>query len=121
MLPKRGRIFRNGSGDKTPRLVYARAIRDALRGELGSTHQANKFIRQWTGAGERTVKNWLDGTCGPRGEHLLLLAYYSDGVFEAMLLLTERDQAIAGAKLRRICDEMAKTLRSFKDLMEDEA
>lgn len=119
MLPKRGRIFRNGSGENTPRLVYARAIRAALRSELGPTHQANKRIRQWTGAGERTIKNWLNGSSGPRGEHLLLLACHSENVFEAILTLTERDHAISGMKLRKICDEMTRSLRNFKDLMED--
>lgn len=55
---------------------------------------------------------------GPRGEHLLLLAYYSDDVFEAILALTERDRNIAKPKLRTICDEMTKSLRIFRDLME---
>ena len=119
MLPKKGRIFRNGSGDKTPRLVYARAIRQALRSELGPTHQANKTIRLWTGAGERTIKNWLNGSSGPRGEHLLLLACHSDDIFEAILALTERDRAISGVKLRKICDEKTKSLHSFKNLMDD--
>lgn len=120
MLQKRGRIFRNGSGDNAPRLVYARAVREALKRESRSTPHLIKKIRQWTGAGERTIKNWLDGTCGPRGEHLLLLAYYSDGVFEAILALTERDRNIAKPKLQTICDEMARSLRILRDLMEDE-
>ena len=117
MLPKKGRIFRNGSGDGTPRVVYALAMRDALRSELGSTHRANKIIRQWTGAGERTIKNWLDGKCGPRGEYLLLLACHSDSVFEAVLMLAERDHAIAAIKLRKACGEMARALRSFNGLL----
>jgi hypothetical protein len=118
MLPKKGRIFRNGSGDNAPRLVYARAVRDALKKEARSRPHMMKKIRQWTGAGERTIKNWLEGTCGPRGEHLLLLAYYSDDVFEAILALTERDRNIAKPRLRTICDEMTKSLRVFRDLME---
>ncbi|WP_371420450.1 hypothetical protein [Tardiphaga sp.] len=119
MLPKRGRIFRNGSGENTPRLVYARAIRQALRSELGPTHQANKRVRQWTGASERTIKNWLNGSSGPRGEHLLLLACHSENVFDVILTLTERDNAVSGVKLHKICDEMSRSLRKFKELMED--
>lgn len=111
-------MFRNGGGDNTPRLVYARAIRDALRSELGPDRQVNKTVQRWTGAGERTVKNWLNGKCGPRGEHLLLLAYYSDSVFDAILMLTERDRAISGTKLRKVCDELARTLSNFQDLMQ---
>lgn len=119
MFPKRGRIFLNGSGQNTPRLVYARTIAAALRKELGNSHQANKRIQQWTGARERTIKNWLNGASGPRGEHLLMLAYHSDSVFEAVLALSEREQAISGAKLRRICDEMAASLQSVRTLMRD--
>jgi hypothetical protein len=120
MLPKTGRIFRNGSGDNAPRLVYARAVSEALKKGSRSTPHMTKKIRQWTGAGERTIKNWLEGSCGPRGEHLLLLAYYSDEVFEAILTLTERDRNIARPKLRIICDEMTKSLRVFRNLMDQE-
>lgn len=120
MLPKKGRIFRNGSGDNTPRIVYARAIRDALRSELGPIHHANKTIRQWTGARERTIKNWLDGTCGPRGEHLLLLACHSDSVFEAILMLAEREHVVPDTKIRRICDEMTKTVGALKGILDTE-
>jgi hypothetical protein len=112
MLPKKGRIFRNGSGENAPRVVYTRAIRDALRSELGPHPSANKTVRQWTGAGERTIKNWFDGTCGPRGEHLLLLACHSDSVFESILTLTEREHGVLGARLRRHCEAMIKILRS---------
>jgi hypothetical protein len=118
MLPKTGRIFRNGTGERAPRLVYAKAIGTALRHELGSTRFANKRVRQWTGAGERTIKNWLSGTQGPRGEYLLLLAFYSDEVFEMVLSLTARDHAIAPIKLRKIRDEMARSLRNFEELMD---
>ena len=79
-----------------------------------------KKVRQWTGAGERTIKNWLEGTCGPRGEHLLLLAYHSDDIFEAILSLTERDRNIAKLKLQLICDEMTRSLRAFRGLMDEE-
>lgn len=118
MFPKKGRIFRNGSGENTPRIVYARAIRDALRGELGPTSHANKTIRQWTGARERTIKNWLDGTCGPRGEHLLLLACHSESVFEAILLLAERDRVVADTKIRKLCDEMTRTVGTLKGILD---
>lgn len=120
MLQKKGRIFRNGSGESAPRTVYAKTIAAALRAEPALQNQTIKKVQRWTGAGERTVKNWLDGISGPRGEHLLQLAYYSDSVFESILMLAERDSAVAGTKLRRICDEMAKTLGTFKGFIEDE-
>jgi hypothetical protein len=118
MLLKTGRIFRNGTGERAARLVYARAIGTALRNELGSRASAYEKIHQWTGVGERTIRNWLKGTRGPRGEHLLLLALYSDEVFGAVLSLTARDRAVAPTQLRKICDEMARSLRNFEELME---
>jgi hypothetical protein len=120
MLPKRGRIFRNGSGENAPRLVYAKTIAAALRADPLLQNQAAKKVQRWTGAGERTVKNWFDGVSGPRGEHLLQLAYYSDSVFESVLMLAERDNAIAGTKLRRVFEEMAKTLGTMKGIVDDD-
>ena len=116
MLPKRGRIFRNGSGDKTPRVVYARAIRDALRGELGSTHRANKIIRQWTGAGERTVKNWFSGQYGPSGEHLLVLARHSHEVLHTMLVLMERQDLLVGQEIIDIEGRIARLVMLVEEI-----
>jgi hypothetical protein len=45
---------------------------------------------RWTGAGERTVKTWLGGISGPRGEHLIRLMCHSDAVFTLVLRLSER-------------------------------
>lgn len=48
------------------------------------------------------------------------LAYYSDSVFESVLMLAERERAIAGTKLRKFCDEMARTLGIMKGIIEDD-
>jgi hypothetical protein len=69
---------------------YRRAIADALRRELGPTHQAIKTAMRWTGASERTAKYWLSGERGPRGEHLILLAQHSDAVLMTILTMAER-------------------------------
>ena len=63
MLPKKGIIIPNAE-DLGP---YSRAIAYALKCELGTTHQAAKTLMEWTGAGERTVKNWLAGIAGHEG------------------------------------------------------
>jgi hypothetical protein len=47
---------------------------------------------RWTGANERTAKNWLSGVNGPSGEHLLRLIENSDRVFECVLRLSGRQQ-----------------------------
>ena len=90
LLPKKGnvlhRVGREGGSD----LGYAGAIADALRHDLGTTHQAVKSVMRWTGASERTVKYWFAGTGGPSGEHLIALARHSDAVLAVILQLAGR-------------------------------
>src|SRR5208282_5820902 len=91
ILPKKGNFFPNGS--------YAVEISLALRQNLGDTHRAVKTLMRWTGASERTVKNWLSGSSGPRGEHLIALVHRSDEVLEAVLRLAGRGQVLLAMKV----------------------
>ena len=70
--------------------AYRTGIADALRRELGPTHQAIKTVMRWTGASERTAKYWLSGERGPSGEHLIRLAQHSDAVLITILAMAER-------------------------------
>jgi len=65
---------------------------------------------RWTGANERTVKNWLAGTYGPNGEHLIDLLRNSDEVLDAFLSLAGREQVIAAMKLVAARDAFAAAL-----------
>lgn len=87
MFPKKGNTFPN-------RQQYASGLAVALRDELGSTHQAVKTLMKWTNANERTVKNWLKGTCGPSGEHLARLIQHSDAVLAGFLEMAERNSVV---------------------------
>jgi hypothetical protein len=78
------------------------SIADALRTELGQSHRATKTLMRWTGASDRTAKNWLSGCCGPRGDHLIQLARESDTVLAALLGLAGRNQHMVGADLLSI-------------------
>ncbi|MDE3739384.1 hypothetical protein PSH28_22500 [Pseudomonas resinovorans] len=78
---------------------YADQIAKALRAELGTTHQATKTLMRWTNAKERTVKNWLAGTSGPRGEHLVALVKHSDLALSAFLCMADRPHAAAASEL----------------------
>src|SRR5271170_7289190 len=95
MLPKKGIVFPNGENLGS----YPQAVAYALKCELGSTHQAIKIIRRWTGAGERTVKNWLAGTSGPSGQHLVDLIRNSNDVLTVLLILAGRRQVVAVQRL----------------------
>jgi hypothetical protein len=115
MLPKKGIIFPNVE-NLGP---FPVAVSYALKTELGSTHQAVKIVMRWTGAGERTVKNWFAGNCGPRGQHLVDLIRHSDDVLEVILILAGRQHIMAAQKLTEVRNELAKTVKLIDALMED--
>lgn len=106
MFPKRGNQFPGTESDR----VYATMISAALRRELGETHQAIKTVVRWTGASERTAKNWFAATRGPNGPHLLALTRRSDEVFQALLLLAGRRNALATMKLIDAQDRLKELL-----------
>src|SRR3954451_2477717 len=110
MLPKTGKRFPNADDRGATGLTYAGAIAGALRGELGETHQAIKSVMRWTGAGERSAKNWLGGTCGPSGEHLLSLIRHSDAVLLAVLQFCGREVLTPQVSLSQLRSALAKTL-----------
>jgi hypothetical protein len=99
MLPKTGKKFPGGNDRENGRLGYAAIIAGALANELGETHRAAKVLMGWTGAGERTVKHWLAGLHGPRGDYLLVLMQESDAVFEAVLTAINRRDAVIAARM----------------------
>lgn len=71
-------------------LPYEQIISRALRRELGGSHKAVKTLMRWTGASARTAKNWLAGTSGPSGGHLIRLMRYSDPLFVEILDAADR-------------------------------
>lgn len=94
MLPKTGKNLpppRNGESKET---AYAVAIALALRKELGGSHQAVKRLMRWTGASERTVKNWLSGVRGPSGPHLIAILGQSDEALSTILIQAGRRPAL---------------------------
>jgi hypothetical protein len=115
MLPKTGKTFPAGE-NVAP---YAAAIAHALDRELGDTHRAVKIAMRWTGAGERTVKNWFAGTNGPNGEHLLALVRHSDEVLEVFLRLSRREEILVAKKLLEGRDKLAQMLELIQTLMDE--
>ncbi|WP_225421510.1 hypothetical protein [Sphingomonas parva] len=93
------------------------AIADALRTELGESHRATKTLMRWTGASDRTAKNWLTGSFGPSGEHLLMLARESDSVLATVLALAGRHQHLVGAELLRIRQSLLSALELIDRLL----
>src|SRR5258708_27710425 len=107
MFPKAGRnipTLRNEGAS-----TYAGSIAEVLRSELGDSHRAHKTLMRWTGASERTAKNWLSAVTGPSGEHLLRLMRSSDRVFECVLMLSDRQPILSRRKLEELLNVLSNT------------
>jgi hypothetical protein len=77
------------------------------RASVGNGIQV-KTVAGWTGANERTVKNWFSGHYGPSGEHLLVLARHSHEVLTTMLVLMGRQDLLVGQEIIDIECRIAK-------------
>jgi hypothetical protein len=78
---------------------YARAVAEILKQELQAPGMSTKAIMNWTNAGERTVKGWIAGSNGPRGECLIELMRSSDLAFGRMLVLSGRGSVVNERRL----------------------
>lgn len=117
-FPKKGKFFPanggNGGGVPAHNVEFSAEIAAALKRSLGSTHAAVKTAASWTGANERTAKNWFSGRYGPSGEHLVALARNSDEVLHAFLGMAGRPDLIAAVKLAHVeyaVEDLLATIR----------
>jgi hypothetical protein len=114
-FPKKGKSFQKpvGAGDSDFSLddhAFAMKIALALKSELKDRNSRAKLVAGWTGANERTVKNWILGRYAPCGRHLVILAKHSDQVLNVVLSMADRqDLLLAGRAedLRRKVFELA--------------
>ncbi len=123
---KKGRKFRPVSGKTFPRssgrvavsdgYEYAAVITETLRETFGGTRRSVKTVMAYTGAGERTVKNWFDGKNGPNGENLVELVRHSDAVLEALLLMAGREDILAGKLLIDARDKLVEMMEIIDNL-----
>jgi hypothetical protein len=88
-LPKRGNSLPILDVDFAG-LSYEAAVAAAIRQELGGNPHATKLLARRTGTSPSTAKNWLSGSAGPSGAHLIELMRSSDLVFEVVLMLAGR-------------------------------
>ncbi|MEP5762384.1 MAG: hypothetical protein ABJ327_24330 [Litoreibacter sp.] len=116
MFPKKGNTFQKASRTKFSQAEYRDAICAVLTDELGDTHQAVKTIMQWTGASERTAKNWMKGFHAPAGEHLITLMRNSDAVLTMVLLLCGRNETIAVSRINYMRQELKSLLQALDEI-----
>src|SRR6202163_3242332 len=103
-FPKKGKSFpkRGGGGGSDFSLddhACAMKIASALTSELKDRNSRAKLVVGWTGANERTVKNWILGRYAPCGRHLVVLAQHSDQVLNAILSMAGRQEFILVGKV----------------------
>lgn len=114
-FPKKGKSFPEKGGDGSTDFsvddhAFAMKIASALTSELKNRNSRAKLVAGWTGANERTVKNWISGRYAPCGRHLVVLAQHSDQVLNAILLMADRQDLFLARKvedLRRKVFELA--------------
>jgi hypothetical protein len=103
-FPKKGKSFpkRDGDGGSNFNLddrAFAMKIALALKSELQDRSSRAKLVAGWTGASERTVKNWILGRYAPCGRHLVALAQHSDQVLSAILSMADRQDLLLARKV----------------------
>ncbi len=115
-FPKKGKFFPSSSAGSNG-ITFAQEIAAALSKASVESGVHVKTVAGWTGANERTVKNWFSGACGPSGEHLLILARHCDEVLDAMITIMDRRELLVGHKIsdiERRVRELAEALRYLK-------
>lgn len=93
-------------GGRTNR--FAAEIAAALQRASTESGLQIKTVATWTGANERTVKNWFSGQYGPSGEHLLVLARHSREVLKTMLAMMERKDLLLALEFVEIEQRIAR-------------
>lgn len=96
-FPKKGKFFPKENGytgnvRHGPDNRFAAEIASTLKRSLGDSRAGAKIVASWTGANEKTVKNWFAGRCGPSGERLVALARHSDEVLGMFLAMAGRKE-----------------------------
>jgi len=100
---------------------FATEIAAALQRAAAKGGLKIKTVAGWTGANERTVKNWFSGQYGPSGEHLLVLARYNREVFETMLELMHRQDLILALECGEIEQRIARLAALLHDMQVKDA
>ena len=103
-FPKKGKFFPkkngyDGNGQHESEKVFAVEIAAALRRFLGESSAGAKIVASWTGANEKTVKNWFAGKYGPSGDHLVSLVRHSDAALGTLIALAGRQDLMVAIKL----------------------
>jgi len=124
-FPKKGNSFpksgdpnnsNNGGGSSDGTINFVLQIASALERTLRDRKTRIKTVAGWTGANERTVKNWLSGQYGPCGAHLVGLIQHSDEVLNAVLSMARRHDLVFAQKLNDVEQRLLELMSTVKEL-----
>ncbi len=113
MFHKKGSLFHRECEGLVSASEYRKAISSALSQELGGAGRAAKETARWTGASERTAKNWISETYGPTGENLIELMRHSDTILDVVLVLAGRHEKRLARRLSHARGEVAEVLKQL--------
>ncbi len=121
--PVSGITFPRSSGtvERSDSYDFKAVIAETLRETFGKSGRSIKTVMAYTGAGERAVKNWFEGKNGPNGENLVKLVRHSDEILEALLIMAEREDILAGKLLVDARDELVEMLEIIDELLADDS
>jgi hypothetical protein len=91
-------------------LSFAKLVSTALRTSLRGQSASIKTVARWTGANERTVKNWFSGERAPCGDHFLQLAAKSPAVLAAFLAAIHRNDCLVMVDIEEARSKVAAAL-----------
>ena len=87
-----------------------------MRESFGDSRAVAKSLMRITGAGERTVKNWLEGKNLPSAENLINLASHSDEILYAFLFLADREHVAVNIELEAVRTKMIDLIGQIDEL-----
>jgi hypothetical protein len=97
--------------------IYAEAVAEVLKGELQAPGLSTKTIMNWTNAGERTVKGWIAGSNGPRGECLVELMRSSNCAFERVLSMSGRGHVVIDYRLIQLKAQLLELVSTIDAIL----
>lgn len=116
-FPEKGNIFPNG---RTSDETFAKLVSSVLCRALGERSSAIKVVARWTGAGERTVKNWFVAKNAPSGDHFLELVRHCPDMLDEFLAAAGQKERLAGVSVRAARLALVTSILALDKLMDRE-
>ena len=112
---KTGKFLHNSEGEAGED-AFATMVARVLRGRFKERPASIKIVARWTGASERTVKNWFSGHCAPRGHFFRSLVLNCPEMLDAFLLSVGGGDRLASAKLMEVQRVLKEALAQIEVL-----